>query len=67
MLMAFGGCSLAWILSASRPGVRKSRDLAVGNSLATAGGLYLLVVACAFSVDPPLSGFGAVDRASSKF
>ena len=61
VLMAFGGCGLAWMLSARRPGVRQSRDLAVGESLAAAGGLYLLVVACAFSVDPPLSGFGAIE------
>lgn len=61
VLMAFAGCGLAWMLSARGPGVPKSLDLAVGESLATAGGLCLLVVACAFSVDPPLSGFGAIE------
>ena len=61
VLMAFGGCGLSWMLSAKRPGVRGSGDLAVGEALVAAGSLFLLVVACAFSVDPPLAGFGSVE------
>jgi hypothetical protein len=59
--MAFGGCGLSWMLSARRPGVRRSCDFAVGESLAAAGSLFLLVVACALSVDPPLGWFGSVE------
>jgi hypothetical protein len=61
VLMAFGGCGLAWMLSARGPGVRQSRDLAVGEALTAAGSLFLLVAACAFTVDPPLAGFGSVE------
>ena len=60
VLMAFAGCGLSWVLSATGPGVR-SRDLAVGEPLAAAGSLFLLVIVSAFSVDPPLSGFSSVE------
>jgi hypothetical protein len=61
VLMAFGGCGLSWMLSAKRPGVRQSGDLAVGEALTAAGSLFLLMVACTLTVDPPLAGFGSVE------
>ena len=61
VLMAFGGCGFSWMLSASRPRVRRARDPMVGEPLAAAGSLFLLVVACAVSIDPPLDGLGSVE------
>ena len=61
VVMAFGGSGLAWMLSVKPPGVRRSHDLAVGVPLAAAGSLFLLVVCCAFAVDPPLGGFGSIE------
>jgi hypothetical protein len=60
-VMAFGGCGLAWILSAKPPGVRLSHNLAVGAPLAAASSLFLLVVFSALAVDPPMSGFGSIE------
>jgi hypothetical protein len=60
VLMAFGGGGLAWMMSGGGHG-RAAQDHAVADALATAGSLFFLVVACAFAVDPPMAGFGAVE------
>lgn len=61
-LMSFGGGGLAWVWATGQgPGVRGADGFAVGGALAAASSIFLLVVACAFAVDPPLAGFGSVE------
>lgn len=57
-LMAFGGMWLVWLSAPER------RDVA--TMIRTTGLSFLLVVGCAFAVDPPYAGYGAVviDRVS---
>ena len=62
VLMAFGGVGGAWILRTSRRNAApEARDLAIGDALASAGTVFLLIVACAFWADPPSAGFGSVE------
>jgi hypothetical protein len=58
ILMAFTGLWLAWLGldGAVRP---ERRDIAA--AIRSAGLAFLLVLACAFAVDPPYAGYGSVE------
>jgi hypothetical protein len=58
LLMAWGGVGLAWLFHPARP--------AIGESLRAFGSGFLVLIAAALSVDPPLAGRAAaeIDRLS---